>query len=390
MTHPKAKWTKLHTDAWDARVGPFFLDVDACTGRCRISEWRIETESIGSVLWQQRLPTPCDVPDLMHLTEAELARRLEQTAETVDGSGLVAPSAAEKFMDLGDGSKTSDDVFGDTPDSSTMTYDEVVEWADNVSASLPEPNFKVGDLVTVTEKVGCGTSDDFVPGQKLKVIKRDGAASLWHVFSPETDFRRVVSARILKPWHDEPQFKVGDRVMSFDGSPSRHITGTVAKYVAETEDYVVHLDDGTRLVCNTRHLVSACSLEPRFKIGDLVCVLWHDGIRVGAVTHITTDASGKRPLFSVTINGDVATYHPDGLNAYTLPPINSYADLADVLDELPEGWRVEQNFVVYGDRCRREHWRDADGTLHTRAGSVSRGCALPASGIEPPLLSKAT
>lgn len=92
MGQPKAKWSRYEDSqqVWTAIVGPFYLDVDGETGDCEIAEWDAESASIGRTLWEHHTPPPCDVVDLMRLTEDELARRLHGAAETMDGKELVA------------------------------------------------------------------------------------------------------------------------------------------------------------------------------------------------------------------------------------------------------------------------------------------------------------
>lgn len=93
MGQPKAKWSPYDEDTkriWTAAVGPFYLDVNANDGTCEIAEWEADSGTIGETLWEQDVPTPCDVVDLMLLAEAELERRLREAAETMSGEELVA------------------------------------------------------------------------------------------------------------------------------------------------------------------------------------------------------------------------------------------------------------------------------------------------------------
>lgn len=101
MRQPKAKWSPYDEDTrriWTAAVGPFYLDVNANAGTCEIAEWEADSGTIGETLWEQDVPTPCDVVDLMLLAEADLERRLRGAAETMRGEELVATPAPAETM----------------------------------------------------------------------------------------------------------------------------------------------------------------------------------------------------------------------------------------------------------------------------------------------------
>lgn len=89
MGQPKAKWGRCGSELiwWRAKVGPFQLIADA-----RAAEVLIEFN--GDNVWQRTIEKPCDLADLMRLAESELERRLRATADTMDGSGLVAEHVA--------------------------------------------------------------------------------------------------------------------------------------------------------------------------------------------------------------------------------------------------------------------------------------------------------
>ncbi len=89
---PKAKWSEVFvaTGEWSAEVGPFTLEIGRNLGRCEIWHHGHRTS-----IWSRIVSTPCDVADLMRLTEAELARRLVKAAETMEGSELAVASSAD-------------------------------------------------------------------------------------------------------------------------------------------------------------------------------------------------------------------------------------------------------------------------------------------------------
>lgn len=232
MMHPKARWTrgKRLPLAWTSKVGPFHLEVDTEIGRCELCEYDPDNTDPGPSLWIHYAPTPCDAADLMRLTEAELARRLEETAGSMDGRGLVAETKRA------------------------------------ISSAGPRR-----DADDDEDYCGCGDCSECCP-------------------------RDVWDAKIASA-----------------------------------------VDTIARLSKSPTDLVGTPTFEPRFKVGDLVLVL---GADIGRVAGVSGPAAIS-PLYLVEIDSESATYRQVSLSPYTLPPITSYADLADVLDELPEGWRVE-------------------------------------------------
>lgn len=114
MGQPKAEWER-HGAGWRSIVGRYELVVCVPMGSIGIREiltrrpstWDIvgadmnSTEAPRLWLWQDTVPVPCDLADLMRLAESELARRLREAAETMDGSELVAPPRASIGVDPG-------------------------------------------------------------------------------------------------------------------------------------------------------------------------------------------------------------------------------------------------------------------------------------------------
>jgi hypothetical protein len=280
---PKAKWSVLYAESneWAAEVGPFVLQVAPRVGRCEI--WQ---DKPSYRIWEHLAPTPCDVTDLMRLTEAELARRLVTTAETMEGGELVASA-------LQAGLAANDRAEHNIPDS-----------------------------------------------------HRDP------IFNDEDDVPVVRSTP--KP---EMKFNIGDRVECLDTYLWQWHAGTVRSRYFKPESYRVTCDDGFEGLFKTAHLRAiatppatnpapeqprhhprAISEWPRFNIGDLVRVPFSAVSRVGVVTAVPED---EYVCFNVSIDGVKHVYATCDVHPYTIPPINSYADLADVLDELPEGVVVE-------------------------------------------------
>jgi hypothetical protein len=86
MSKPKAEWkVDACGEEWSAEVGPFGMVVAPHNGSIEL--WQRDPLER---LWLETQPTPCDAADLMRLAEAELARRIEHTAETMDWTQLVA------------------------------------------------------------------------------------------------------------------------------------------------------------------------------------------------------------------------------------------------------------------------------------------------------------
>lgn len=204
---PKAKWQQVeaYSGEWSADVGPYVLEVVTMLGRCSI--WQNKP---CHRIWEKTTSTPCDVTDLMRLTEAELARRLTGAAETMDGGELVASSTTVRI--------TFDE---------SVTSEERMEFARSFH-----------EAVAATLKAPAG----------------------WDVVETSTE-------------------------------------------------------------------------APRFKVGDLVRDTY------GGIGRISKRFSAS--MFEVVFRHRIRNRADDELKLYTLPPINSYADLANVLDELPEGVVVE-------------------------------------------------
>jgi len=96
MGQPKAKWPEC-SGVWFARVGQYQLEVSIGPSR---GEWVVgifdDDSGDDEYLVRETVPVPCDLPDLMRLAEAELARRLRGAADSMDGRELVvaAPKPA--------------------------------------------------------------------------------------------------------------------------------------------------------------------------------------------------------------------------------------------------------------------------------------------------------
>ena len=143
---PKARWSQwANIDGdWTATVGPFRLDVAAQAGWCCLSH-----RDPYLPLWEQKVATPCDVTDLMRLTESELARRLEKAAATMDGGELVAapyPGRHGYCDRYGCTQTKAVGAYCEMHDEENRSRDAAVGW-DVAKTSTKEPRFKVGDLV---------------------------------------------------------------------------------------------------------------------------------------------------------------------------------------------------------------------------------------------------
>lgn len=93
MGQPKAKWGQ-HNGDWYATVGHH--NIVASVPRACAELWEIGGRP--QPLWRHEAKPPFDLVDLMRLAESELERRLRVTADTMDGTGLVAerePSACD-------------------------------------------------------------------------------------------------------------------------------------------------------------------------------------------------------------------------------------------------------------------------------------------------------
>lgn len=261
---PKAKWTR-RGNAWTAVVGPFHLMVTPKNGGCEICDSDTSTSPVtaGALVWDNRdnpLPTPCDVTDLMRMTEAELARRLTGAAETMRGEGLVATECV---------------------------------------AMIPPP-----------------------------------AMGKTRTFDPQP------ARAAAKPAPTSPKpLKVGDRVSVYCYTAAKRVLGTVTHYDSANHRYTVDNDLGMWGVFDADNVEPA---QPRFKVGDLVRIDRKRPV-IGGVAELP--ARGDR-WFGVNTGLKHLVYAAaEELTTYTLPPIASYADLADVLDELPQGVVVEMREV---------------------------------------------
>ena len=291
---PKAKW-KVYDPAvphvWSAVVGPFYLEVDRFNGYAEICEYG--ADDIGARLWHEQFQTPQDAADLMHLTEAELARRLEHAAGTMDGRELVAERCPNRGASI-------------RADYQTNSY--------GISRSAMAPGR---------------------PGQRAA-------------------------------------FDIGDEVYATDVAGKVHrgfiapstVTGC---YLVKTTDAVGYFSEKSLEMVRR---VGDVEDSPRFKVGDLVRSKEHG--RLGVVDSLNVPFVAVRfPNTAVGSGGFEQVYDVE-FEPYVLPPINSYADLAAVLDELPEGWRVEQEFLVYGEAAqKRLYWRSLPGTFRCRSGSFT-------------------
>ena len=114
-------------------------------------ECSLREVSTLAVLWEHIGPVPCDAPDLMRLTEAELARRLECAAETMDGEGLVGapPPHVEQTRLLtevnADGPDTTASLIG--LDRDPRLFDAAHPDRVANAAVRNQLRFKVGELV---------------------------------------------------------------------------------------------------------------------------------------------------------------------------------------------------------------------------------------------------
>jgi len=185
----------------------------------------------------------------------------------------------------------------------------------------------------------------------------------------------------------EPRFKVGDRVQDTTGELG---SGRVYSTNARTNTYGVEFDSGNSGPLSGQFLVHE---PPRFKVGDLVRTKF--SVSVGVVAEIVSDR------VSTFVSKDYASrICNSSLTPYVLPTITSYADLASVLDELPEGTVVEVSWKGCSPgQFRRDvttagEWFTRLGSgkwvhsskLQWRSKAVSEGAVwriLPPSEVEP-------
>ena len=275
----------------------------------------------------------------MRLTEAELARRLEHAAGTMEGGELVAERCPARGASICADYQTNSCGIS----RSAMAPDRPGQRA----------AFDIGDEVYATDvsgKVHRGfVAPSTVTGCYL--VKTTDAAGYFSEKSLEM-VRRVGDVE------DSPRFKVGDRVVVARLSGFRSVPGVVRETRFGICD--VDFDNGTF----TRYAEGLLQPESqRLKVGDLVRVPFAGSVRVGIVTAVPEE---QYVCFNVKVDCTKHVYAACDVCPYTLPTINSYAELAAALDELPEGWRVE--------RCRKsgDGWccfsRNADGTYRERAG----------------------
>ena len=309
MSQPKAKWTKASgSEVWSAFVGPFYLEVNP--PGCSLRE-----VSTLAVLWEHIGPVPCDAPDLMRLTEAELARRLEGAAETMDGGELVGEPATA------------------TPPAGTIRIPQAL--AEAIDEDL-EANRRYAETTAWGDK-------------------------MWGDAAAEAG----------------PRFKVGDRVTAKPFTRLRDtMIAAVGTITATAGDCAI-----VKFARNAEVRAHQTDLElyeaATFKVGDLVRTV---DFGIGCVVAVNTTGPQDWWLHEVRFDSLPKNmwYPATGLQPYTLPPITSYADLADVLDELPKGWRVKMAaadgwFIYRRDGDRYESKNDLSEMGFTRLAFVAIG-----------------
>lgn len=312
---PKAKWFEVfvQTGEWSAEVGPFMLEVHCRGGRCEI--WQ---NNHYQMLWSQTVSTPCDVADIMRLTEAELARRLVKAAETMKGSELAVASSADI--------------------TETFTQRLLQMRAHDVrpvSCALAPAGWQVAE-----------TGEDDAPfelnDQNQLTAEALGASSnsAQHIELEPGHVALVPAPARGKPrmLTEQLRFKVGDQVTARRGTQLRDTmldaVGTVQQ-LRDAGTLVVAYGTCSSVTCWPVSLEKVDD-EPRFKVGDLVRTKHPPRVGVVAVPRYTNEHSlvDFADLKNETIdNAD--------LEPYALPPITIYADLADALDELPLGTVLE-------------------------------------------------
>jgi hypothetical protein len=372
---PKAKWTKPSgSEVWSAFVGPFYLEVNppACS---------LREVSTLAVLWEHVGPVPCDAPDLMRLTETELARRLEDAAETMDGRDLVARGADE--------TGTGTLVFADKPIyvDAQRHHDELTAWGDAKWGASPQ--FKVGDLVRTQHGVAVVT-EVFTEATAFASDGCDGRLRNEEItpytLPPIRSYSELATAldelpdgwRIARTICRKPEMH-RDCIECLE--PYKYTEWSTHSSIDLTEEYPE----------DCSHRVRPPAVRPRQlaqRPNHLDLVRCKTTCLVGWVEFV--DSDGFCHLRFDNIHRPVG-YWPDELLPYTLPPINSYADLADVLDELPEGWRVkmvaEDGWFVYrraDDRYESKNDMSAMGFTRPAFVSVCSNVGHAAFSVLPP------
>jgi len=183
---PKAKWKKCDwRNAWTAVVGPFHLEISPSSGECLLSQW--DGHEVGAALWRDTRTVPCDVTDLMRLTEAELARRLEDAAETMDGRDLVAPPFPVQSMRV-EGAANRMGVCASKWQRVRSTWHKVL-FTDGVVGPLFDENATPYTLPSITSYADLADVLDELPeGWRIRI----GTEPYWMVFRRVGDKHQVL------------------------------------------------------------------------------------------------------------------------------------------------------------------------------------------------------
>lgn len=379
---PKAKWKLcVAGDVWRAEAGPFRMEVTSTDGECLIQD----ADSYAEI-WFQKVATPCDAPDLMRLCEGELARRLQHTAETMDGSGLVAAESdvAETWAEIRD---SRGQVVGRTkrltPRPSGTFYGK--QPIDPCTAP-PEQERPRHLAFSPT-----GPANPFAPGAG---------------YGQMTIGREVVSvSKGCRGWVSVIDKKSRESLVEFSNGPVWVHWSDLQPAPATPETYA--LSNLARHVDVAKHVAAAAAAasdprlsewpspsreSARFKVGDLV--RGHRSRMVGVVQSIAGWPDVSVRFVNADRVEDTELSHVAVLDHYTLPPITSYSELADVLDELPEGCVVKMDTAEGWFAYQRVGGRYASRTemstmSSTRQAFVSAGRILPGSfSVLPPEAAK--
>jgi hypothetical protein len=155
----------------------------------------------------------------------------------------------------------------------------------------------------------------------------------------------------LRPHRGKPRrlteqlrFKVGDQVIARRGTQLRDTMLDAVGTVQQLRDagrLIVAYGTCSSVTCWPVSLEKVDE-EPRFNVGDLIRTRHRRRVGVVAVPRYTNEHS---LVDFADLKNEII--HTADLEPYALPPIKSYADLADALDELPLGTALELKVSGY-------------------------------------------